>query len=221
VESFAHERSWWVYLVFVPVLVLPWFVMPSVWRGLRRERLAGDQRFLLSSAVGCVLVLSLVSGKQPHYAVPEIPALVLLAAGGLSLTQVPRWAARIAVAWVLVLLVLLSAAMWKLYPEFDMGPPGSLVHRLQEDGLPVATTGFYKNQLAFPGRLTHSIENIDRTQIKDWLRENPQGVIFSFKEEIPEHYGLEEFASFPYRRGQVRFMSLPGSRPDIEQPGDS
>jgi 4-amino-4-deoxy-L-arabinose transferase-like glycosyltransferase len=213
VKSFAHGRPWWVYLLFVPLLVLPWIILPSVWRGMLKDRLSGSQRFLLSWAVGCVLVLSLVSGKQPHYAVPEIPALMLLAAGWLSLTWTPRRIARMAAAWVVTVLALLSIVMWNMFAEYDMGPPGRLVHDLQEDGVAVATTGYYKNQLAFPGRLTQALHTIDRSEIKTWLEDNPGGVIVTFKEELPEHYGLEVFTSFSYRRGLLRVQGLPENRP--------
>ena len=35
VNSFAHARPFWWYLAILPILILPWFIWPPVWRGFR------------------------------------------------------------------------------------------------------------------------------------------------------------------------------------------
>ncbi len=211
VESFAHGRPWWAYLLFMPLLILPWVGLPSAWKGVLRGPGSPLRRFLMSWGVGCLVVLSLVSAKQPHYVVPEIPAFVLLIAAGLPATFTMRRLALSATAWVLLLLTAASAAMWKAYPEFDMQPPARLAYDLQEAGVPLATLRFYRNQLAFPGRLTQPLEVVHRDEVVAWFRDNPQGVLITFRDELPPDYGLQIFAGFPYRRGRVEFLSLPGN----------
>ena len=82
-DSFAHERSWWFYPALFPALLFPWCLWPPLWRGLvRLGSLTGDpgNRFCLAWLALAGLVLTFVSGKQPHYLVPLLPAAALLIA---------------------------------------------------------------------------------------------------------------------------------------------
>ncbi len=95
VKSFAHRRPVWWYLPLVPALAFPWAVFPAAWRAAFRTAWRGDAglRLCIVWIVAPFIVFSLVSGKQPHYLVPEIPALALLVGRLLSVTQgqVRRW----------------------------------------------------------------------------------------------------------------------------------
>ena len=85
-NSFAHQRAWWWYLAILPALLLPWTVWPKVWRGAWRAcrdrgiLAARAHRFLISWIVPAVVVFSAISGKQPHYLLPELAAFALLIA---------------------------------------------------------------------------------------------------------------------------------------------
>lgn len=87
-DSFAHARPFWWYLAALPVLLFPWALWPPLWRGLRRAFFAGGTgeaadagvRFCLAWAVPGLLILSLISGKQPHYLLPLFPPFALVAA---------------------------------------------------------------------------------------------------------------------------------------------
>ena len=83
VASFAHGRAWWWYLPWLPLMVLPWVAWPAPWRGLRARRPAGGDGgvwFCLCWFLPALVGFSLISGKQPHYLLPEVPALALLIA---------------------------------------------------------------------------------------------------------------------------------------------
>ncbi len=89
VDSFAHERAIWWYAAIVPGLLLPWFVWPPLWRGLRA---CGGQLWRDGNSLFCLIwflvafiAFSLISGKQLHYLLPEFPALALVAARALSI----------------------------------------------------------------------------------------------------------------------------------------
>ncbi len=82
--SFAHAEPWWWYLPWLPVLGFPWAWWPPLWRALRAQgrSIAADPGARL-----CVVWFAvpfagfmLISGKQPQYLVPLLPALALLAA---------------------------------------------------------------------------------------------------------------------------------------------
>jgi 4-amino-4-deoxy-L-arabinose transferase-like glycosyltransferase len=98
-DSFAHQRPWWWYLPLLPVVFYPYSFCPSVYRGIYRmvSREAGrlravasepGVRFALAGTVPAFVAFSLISGKQPHYLAPLLPAAALLVARLLEL--VPR-----------------------------------------------------------------------------------------------------------------------------------
>ncbi|WES30289.1 ArnT family glycosyltransferase [Varunaivibrio sulfuroxidans] len=90
VKSFAHRRPYYWYLLLLPVLLLPWTVWPRLWAavggwtswrakvGLRAAWRDGGGRFLLLWIVPVFIAFSLISGKQPHYLLPEFPAIMVL-----------------------------------------------------------------------------------------------------------------------------------------------
>ena len=85
VSSFAHRQPWWFYFPVLLAMALPWLLWPTVWRAIRGLEWAdGGIRFCLAWLVPAMVVFSVISGKQPHYLLPELPALALIAAWGLS-----------------------------------------------------------------------------------------------------------------------------------------
>ena len=85
-SSFAHQRPWWWYLPLLPVLVLPWTLWRPSIRGTveAARRLDPGARFCLAWAVPVFLAFCAISGKQPQYLLPVIPAVALLAARGMA-----------------------------------------------------------------------------------------------------------------------------------------
>ncbi len=89
VNSFAHKQPFWWYLPVLPVCLLPWLLLPQLWQGLRKMPADPGTRFVLVWAFGALFPLSLVSGKQLHYLMPLIPALILLCARATAQTDRP------------------------------------------------------------------------------------------------------------------------------------
>ena len=87
VESFAHKKPIWWYICILPGLVLPWIIWPSFIRGLWQliftkgsiKTWGADPkiRYLIIWILFPLLVISIISGKQPHYLLPIFPALAL------------------------------------------------------------------------------------------------------------------------------------------------
>lgn len=80
VNSFAHRQPFWFYAVVLPPGLLPWLLFGSVWRGLRGSLSDGGVRFAAVWLVAAFVILSAVSGKQPYYILPAVPAAALLLA---------------------------------------------------------------------------------------------------------------------------------------------
>jgi 4-amino-4-deoxy-L-arabinose transferase-like glycosyltransferase len=108
VESFAHRRPFWWYLPLLPLLLFPWFVWPGLWRAIRQYAQQGldrGGRFCIAWMLPVFVAFSLISGKQPHYLVPLLPAFALLAARAMAN------GARIAGLWLPILLALLAGVI--------------------------------------------------------------------------------------------------------------
>ncbi|MBC7967240.1 MAG: glycosyltransferase family 39 protein [Fuerstia sp.] len=78
VNSFSHRQPFWWYLPMLPLCVLPWPLLGSVWRGMRLTKFDSPLKFLMCWAGGSLLILSLVSGKQIYYLMPVMPAFAMI-----------------------------------------------------------------------------------------------------------------------------------------------
>lgn len=97
VYSYAHNHPWWWYLALLPALLYPYSFWPPLWKeALRRRAADPGLRFCLAWLVPGLAVFSAVSGKQPHYLLPLMPAFALIASRLLAETSnigdiVRRW----------------------------------------------------------------------------------------------------------------------------------
>lgn len=83
VASFSHDRPVWFYVAIVPLLIWPWGWSVPALRSLAPHRLRHDEasRFAALWCAAALAGFSLISGKQVHYLLPELPALALLLSG--------------------------------------------------------------------------------------------------------------------------------------------
>jgi len=125
VSSFAHERPFWWYVVLSPLLLSPWLAWPSLWRATRGGKALGRDpglRLALGWLVAGVVILSLVSGKQPHYLIPLLPAFALVVArriAGQATTS--RWPQIVPGSIAVGLGIVLVGAI--LGPDVGIGTP--------------------------------------------------------------------------------------------------
>ena len=127
VDSFAHGRPFWWFAAILPVMVLPWLIWPAAWRAVRAElpamRADGGARLAVIWFAAAFLVFSAISGKQPHYLLPEFPALALLAARalcGASVGTAGFW--RPVDRWLPAALFLLLTGVMAGAFHFDLKP---------------------------------------------------------------------------------------------------
>lgn len=82
VQSFAHRRPIWWYVAALPVFLFPWLFWPrligALAKTLRTDLHDAGVRFSLAWFATALLIFSFISGKQPHYLLPEFPAAALL-----------------------------------------------------------------------------------------------------------------------------------------------
>ena len=84
VRAFAHGRPVWWYLPLLPLLLFPWGIWHRTWHALFLIRKDKGSIFCLIWMLIPLCLFSLISGKQIHYLIPEMPAFTLLAAKGMT-----------------------------------------------------------------------------------------------------------------------------------------
>lgn len=79
-SSFAHKEPWWFYIALLPFLAFPWIFVPAIWKGARKAAIWSEPglRLALIWVAAALIIFSLISGKQAHYLVPELPAVALI-----------------------------------------------------------------------------------------------------------------------------------------------
>ena len=115
VNSFAHAQPWWWYLPWLPLLAVPWILLPWLWPRLIRWPGEMGARFGLTWLVAVVILASAISGKQAKYLLPVLPAIALLVAHAMdrmsqiSVSQRP---------WLVALGLLLAGVALALLPRW-------------------------------------------------------------------------------------------------------
>ena len=142
-EPFGHARPWWLYVAATPVLFLPWSAWPPRWRALGSGRaLIGDRgaRFCVLWFVFAVIGLSFIGVRQPHYLIPSMPAVALLAAFALSNTApAGRAIDRIVVGSVFAVVVAGSIALLVVQAWPERADTAAWVGEIEPlEALPVA-----------------------------------------------------------------------------------
>jgi 4-amino-4-deoxy-L-arabinose transferase-like glycosyltransferase len=87
-----HAEPFWFYLLWLPLLLFPFSGWPRLWLALAslRRPLEPGLRFALCWLLPNLIVLSLISGKQLYYPLPEFGGIVLLMAGAIAVLRERR-----------------------------------------------------------------------------------------------------------------------------------
>lgn len=208
-----HGRPWWFYAPLLLGALLPWIAWPRLWRGLAalRGQPADDGvRLCLLWAGVSVLVSSLVVAKQPHYMLPVIPALALLAARALD--SRPVMAEWMAAGVALTITAGLALVVPAMLPDYDVRPAAQELAAIQDAGRSVAMLEEYRGEFDFAGRLRAPIVSIHDYELDAWLAQHPDGVV------LTRDVGAEQlplFANFmpdlQMRSAQPPFLRPPAS----------
>ena len=80
-ESFAHQKPFWFYIPILFMAFLPVLLWPHAWKSFFTKNNHSSSlgfRFLLSWIMPAFVTFSLISGKQIHYLIPELPGLAMI-----------------------------------------------------------------------------------------------------------------------------------------------
>ncbi|HEV7490109.1 MAG TPA: glycosyltransferase family 39 protein [Rhodanobacteraceae bacterium] len=81
VKTGTHAQPAWWYVVWLPVMLLPWpLVLRGGWTGLRNVLKERGTRLAIAWVLPALIVFSFIGGKQAHYLLPLLPGIALLLA---------------------------------------------------------------------------------------------------------------------------------------------
>ena len=113
VKTGTHAQPVWWYLVWLPVMLLPWpLVLRGRWTTLRRVFKERGARLALAWVLPALIVFSLIGGKQAHYLLPLLPGVALLMAIALERSAL---ATRSGLAGFVVVLAGIALALLPTY----------------------------------------------------------------------------------------------------------
>lgn len=200
VAATAHPEPFWWYAAVLPLMLLPFSLWPALWRRLRPLTLADSGvRLCLAATVPSLLVMSLISAKQPHYLLAALPPLALVAA-----RAAPPGTRRLALAAPAFFCILHLVAMPYLAAQVELHPIAGQLAQLERRGVPIAHRGIYHGQFHFLGRLEQPFEILlTDGEARAWLASHPDGALIAYYREAPPPWlGALDFAQ-PFRGQRV------------------
>ncbi|MGH6624442.1 MAG: ArnT family glycosyltransferase [Burkholderiaceae bacterium] len=117
VSTIQHAAPIWYYLAFLPLLLFPWLLMPSIWRGfvaLVRSERSDLSRFALAWSIPVLVAFSFFKSKLIYYLLPVTPAFALLAANGMAALAKPAGRAD---RWVMAAILVVTALALIVVPQ--------------------------------------------------------------------------------------------------------
>jgi hypothetical protein len=188
-------------------MTLPWWLWPELWRRVRAgwagHRVGapliadGGLRFCAVWGLGALVAFTLVSGKQAHYLLPELPALAL-AVGRVALGAespaparsrvVSSMTVRLSMLATGTLLVVLAAHLLAapvLDARYDVRDVATYLSEVERSGAPVAHQGRYAGQFTYLGRLEEPVSEVPEDSIPAWLAAHPRGRAVTYSAEPP------------------------------------
>ena len=241
VNSFAHRRPIWWYVPNLLWMLLPWLVWPVAWRWMRamhartkerRDALAGDRGLRLCVAVigPAFVVFSIVSGKQVHYLLPEVPFVALAVANLVARAtrethaddRTVRRVQWVALAAFGVLAAVSIVAIRPIHQRYDLRPVAAHLSSVERAGEPIAHEGRYAGQYTFLGRLRRPLDEIPRDSVAAWLAGHPGGRVVTYgrSPNAAGPAGTEIVSRFGNRFVIVRAAFSPGDQASPPTPRD-
>jgi len=140
----SHGAPPGTYLLITPFLLWPasWLLIPQAWAGLKRSSaaLTSATQFLCAWLVPNWILLELVPTKLPHYVLPLVPSLCLLAGIGMvesgkqqnPFTSISKWPQKIGMAtWNASGIALtIAVPVLSLWSNGTITPPAILISLL-------------------------------------------------------------------------------------------
>lgn len=193
----AHVRPFYFYLPLLPLLLAPWLFFPAFWRNLKT--LSGKRpeiRFLACWVIPVFLSFCFISGKQPHYLLPLLPAVIFFIYMNLQNVNM-RDIQNTAFALIATIIIGQAAAAGVLFSNYNLQPIATYVKENPDH--PWAFVRNYHGEIGFLSQMKKPIADRELQEIDEWFKENPSGfAVIRYKSET-DVAKYEKLFSQPYR----------------------
>lgn len=185
--SDAHVRPFYFYLPLLPLFIMPWVLFPAFWRSMAivKTTLKTDQnlRFILCWFVPVFLAFSFISGKQPHYLVPLVPAITLFLIEALKTVRTRTLARTLAVVSLLFIGGQIISKHF-YFDKYDLKPVVEVIHQYPDT--PLAYVSNYHAEFNFLARRTSHIDDVNLENLDEWFTKHPSGLaIIKYHQDFP------------------------------------
>jgi 4-amino-4-deoxy-L-arabinose transferase-like glycosyltransferase len=193
----AHVRPFYFYLPFIPVMFLPWIGFPSFWRSLKNFDVQDKgTKFLLCWIAPVFFSFCCISGKQPHYLLPLLPAVALFIATQTKAISIKNL--QMTVLSVIALTVSGQCiAGFTVFKNYDLTTIADYVGAHSEKEF--AWVRNYHGEIGFLGRLEHPLDDVQRKDVPLWFMDHPGGLAiirYEYEDEVTEY---KKILSHSYR----------------------
>lgn len=173
----AHVRPFYFYVPLLPLFLMPWILFPAFWKSLPSIKSAlrkeYDLRFIFCACVPVFIAFSLISGKQPHYLVPLVPAMSLFLVWGFNKISLKTLATTLVIITSLFVVGQL-AAKHSYFDKYDLTPIVNVIHQYPDT--PLAYVSNYHAEFNFLARRTSHIDDIHLENLGAWFEKHPNGL---------------------------------------------
>lgn len=186
--SSAHVRPFYFYIMLAPVLLLPWCLLPSFWKNVKKIQQFHAFRFLLAATLPVFLSFCLIAGKQPHYLVPLLPFVII---GFAFLLQENNAFRKISMAMVSLLIIGQIIASQTIFYKYDLRPVAEFYNTHRNDDW--AFVRKYQGEIGFLAKAEKPLDSIEKNELKEWFESHPNGkaiVRYSEKDDISPYRQL-------------------------------
>ncbi|MEQ1952249.1 ArnT family glycosyltransferase [Mesorhizobium yinganensis] len=185
----AHARPFYFYLLLLPAVLIPWGLSFDLWRSRpwRRGDIVGQDRrvlcFLILWIASVLIVFSLISGKQPHYLVPLLPAVTLLF--GYFMADIRHSVFPYSAAFMLAVFGIGQVvAAATVFHRYDLsGLADFVAARKTADW---AYVGRYQGQITFLAGIEKPFEIVEENTADEWLGAHPTGYLINEVRRYPD-----------------------------------
>ncbi len=195
----SHDRPLYFYLPLLPVMFLPWAFLPSFWKGVKglkgHIRAEEGVRFLLCMFVPAFIAFSLIAGKQLHYMVPLLPAVVIFIAYVARPSR--RTIGVVALAMMIVFVLGHIVASRTIFTRYDLQPIASYIHDHEDKDWVFARK--YQGEFNFLGRLTKPLAVEQIADIPQWFKQHSDGLALIRYDRPAEVKKFQMVFTVPYR----------------------
>lgn len=212
----SHARPVWFYLPLLPLFLMPWLFSIHAWKAHRealrrpwrafRETWAArpEVRFLVFAIIPPIVLFSLISGKEPHYLEPLLPALIVATALLLSTVwlRLIQWTSAIMLALFLAGQGIAAAT---IFPFYDLTKAAVFV--AGRTG-PLAVVGDYHGEFSFLSRLRRPLDQVPMADAGKWLAAHPDGTLIGLEMEKQAALPGRVIYDQPYRSSRKKIVAV-------------